>query len=144
MKTVDSVLDLVVDLSPEPKQRNPYGQLVDISPHSVPWSAIGGFSRRLRVEPSVLLRLIAMSERTALRRRAEGYLKPDEADKLLRIGRIFEEALRIFGDEERAAGWLSHPSPFFNDGPPLSFLDSDGGTQAVMEELGRIDYGEFA
>jgi uncharacterized protein (DUF2384 family) len=104
MKAVDSVIDLVVDLSPEPKQRNPYGQLVDISPHSVPWSAIGGFSRRLRVEPAVLLRMIAMSEHTSLRHRTEGYLKTEEADKLLRIGRIFEEAIRIFGDEERAAG----------------------------------------
>jgi len=144
VKTAESVLDLVVSLKPRPRQRNRYGRLIDISPRSVPWSSIGGFSRRLRVEPAVLLRLIGMSERTALRRKAEGYLKPDEADRILRIGRIFEEAIRVLGDEERAAGWLSDPSPMFYDAPPLSFLNSDGGTQAVTEELGRIDYGLFA
>lgn len=109
----------------------------------MPWSSIKTFSKRLGIEPAELLRLIGITERTALRRKTEGFLKPDEADRLLRIGRILKEATRIFGEEERAAGWLSDPSPFFYDGPPLLFLDSDGGTQAVMEELGRIDYGIF-
>ncbi len=143
MKAVDSVLDLVTH-KPGRKRRETGGQLVDIGPRSVRWSSVANFSTRLGIEPAELLRLIGVSERTAVRRKTEGYLKPDEADRLLRIGRIFEEATRIFGDEERAAGWLSDPSPMFYDAPPLSFLDSDGGTQAVVQELGRIDYGLFA
>jgi putative toxin-antitoxin system antitoxin component (TIGR02293 family) len=144
MKAAESVLDTVTALKPGRKHHDRNLHLVDINPQSVPWSSIAGFSTRLGIEPAALLRLIGMPERTALRRKGEGYLKPDEADRLLRIGRIFEEATRVFGDERRAAGWLSHPSPFFYDAPPLSFLDSDGGTQAVSEELVRIDYGEFA
>src|SRR5580698_10051664 len=134
MKTAENVLDMVIELKPRHKPRNNYGQLVDIGPQSVPWSSVAGFSTRLGIEPAALLRLIGISERTALRRKEEGYLKPDEADRLLRIGRIYEEATRILGDERRAAGWLSHPSPFFYDEPPLNFLDSDGGAQAVSEE----------
>ncbi len=144
MKTAENVLDMVIELKPRHKPRKNYGQLVDIGPQSVPWSSVAGFSTRLGIEPAALLRLIGISERTALRRKEEGYLKPDEADRLLRIGRIYEEATRVLGDERRAAGWLSHPSPFFYDEPPLSFLDSDGGAQAVSEDLGRIDYGLFA
>jgi putative toxin-antitoxin system antitoxin component (TIGR02293 family) len=143
MKTAESVLDMVVAAKPVRPDAGRNSELVDLSHHSVPWSAIGGFSTRLGIESSELLRLIGMSERTAMRRKG-GYLKPDEADRLLRIGRIFEEATRVFGDERKAAGWLSDPSPFFYNAPPLSFLDSDGGTQAVSEELGRIDYGLFA
>jgi putative toxin-antitoxin system antitoxin component (TIGR02293 family) len=135
---------MVIDPEAGRMYRNRYGQLVDIGPQSVPWSSIAGFSTRLGIEPAALLRLIGMSERTALRRKTEGYLKPDEADRLLRVGRVFEEATRVLGDEQRAAGWLNHPSPYFFNAPPLSFLDSDGGTQAVSEELGRIDYGDFA
>ena len=145
MKAAESILDLVVEPGPRQKKRRSRDrQLTDLSSHSVPWSSIAGFSTRLGIEPAELLRLIGVSERTALRRREEGYLKPDEADRLLRIGRVYEEATRILGDEMRAAGWLSDPSPMFYDAPPLSFLDSDGGTQAVIEELGRIDYGLFA
>jgi putative toxin-antitoxin system antitoxin component (TIGR02293 family) len=144
MKTAASVLDMVVSLKPAPKRPVRNSRLVDISTHSVPWSSVAGFSTRLGIEPAELLRLIGVTERTGVRRKAEGYLKPDEADRLLRIGRIFEEAARVLGDEGRAAGWLTDPNPFFSNGTPLSFLDSDGGTQAVTEELGRIDYGLFA
>ncbi len=143
MKTAESVLDLVTR-KPGGRLRDRGGQLVDIGPRSVPWPSVSGFSARLGIQLAELLRLIGMTERTALRRKAEGYLKPDEADRLLRIGRVFEEATRILGDERRAAGWLSDPNPMFYDAPPLSFLDSDGGTQAVTAELVRIDYGEFA
>jgi putative toxin-antitoxin system antitoxin component (TIGR02293 family) len=138
------VLQLVVDSKPAGKHRERNDQLVDIGPRSVPWSAVNAFGKRLGVEPAVLLKLIGITERTALRRKAEGYLKPDEADRLLRIGRVLEEATRVFGEESRAAGWLSDPSPMFYNASPLQFLDSDGGTQAVMQELIRIDYGEFA
>ena len=144
MKAAVSVLHLVIHRKPRRTGSPRDSKLVDIRLHSVPWSSIGAFSTRLGIEPAELLRLIGVSERTALRRKEEGYLKPDEADRLLRIGGIYEEATRIFGDEGKAAHWLSTPSPFFYDEPPLSFLDSDGGTQAVSEELGRIEYGEFA
>jgi putative toxin-antitoxin system antitoxin component (TIGR02293 family) len=144
VKTAENVLDMVIELKPRHKPRNNYGQLVDIGPQSVPWSSVAGFSTRLGIEPAALLRLIGISERTAVRRKAEGYLKPDEADRLLRIGRIYEEATRVLGAEDRAAGWLNHPSPYLYNMTPLSLLDSDGGAQAVSEELGRIDYGELA
>jgi len=144
MKTAESVLDLVLDPTAERKQADKSWRLVDISPHSVPWSSVAGFSTRLGIEPATLLGLIGVSERTAARRKAEGYLKPDEADRLLRIGRIFEEATRILGTEQRAAGWLNHPSPYLYNVTPLSLLNSDGGAQAVSDELIRIDYGELA
>lgn len=144
MKTAASVLELVVDSKPGRKHRERNGELIDIGPRSVPWSAVGGFSKRLGVEPTVLLKIIGVTERTALRRKSEGYLKPEEADRLLRVGRALEEATRVFGEESRAAGWLSDPSPAFHNAPPLQYLDSDGGTQAVMQEIGRIGYGLFA
>lgn len=144
MKAAESVLEMVMAPKPGGAHLDKSWRFIDIRPHSLPWSSVAGFSTRLGIEPAALLSLIGISERTAARRKAEGYLKLDEADRLLRIGRIFEEATRIFGAEERAAGWLNHPSPFLYNVTPLSLLDSDGGAQAVSEELGRIDYGDFA
>jgi putative toxin-antitoxin system antitoxin component (TIGR02293 family) len=144
MKAVESVLEMVMAPNPGRTQSEKSWRFVDLSPHSLPWSSVAGFSTRLGIEPDALLRLIGVSERTAARRKTEGYLKPDEADRLLRIGRVFEEATRVFGTERRAAGWLNHPSPFLYNVAPLTLLDSDGGAQAVSEEIGRIDYGDFA
>jgi putative toxin-antitoxin system antitoxin component (TIGR02293 family) len=144
MKASASVLGMVQATKPRPRHRTQDSQLVEIRPDSVPYSAIARFSARLRIDPAVLLGVIGIPERTSIRRKAEGFLKPDEADRLLRIGRVFEEATRILGNEERAAGWLSQPHPILYGVTPLSLLDSDAGTQAVSDELGRIDYGDFA
>ncbi len=118
--------------------------LVEIRARSVPWSAVARLSGKLGISPLELMPVIGMASRTALRRQKEGYLKPDEADRLLRVGRVFEEATRVFGSEAKAARWLSTQSVALSDAKPLSLLDSDAGTQAVTDELTRIDFGDFA
>ncbi len=143
MRTTESVLDMVLEIKPARMPQAPNWRLIEIQPHSVPWSSVAGFSTRLGIQPAELLRLIGVTERTALRRRAEGFLKPDEADRLLRIARVYEEATRVLGAEHKAAGWLNQPNPCLYDATPLSLLDSDGGAQAVSDELVRIDYGDF-
>ena len=147
MKASEALLDMVV-APPKPKTSRSKIvnslRLIELRPHSLPWSSIANFSTRLGIEPAVLLGIIGISERTAIRRKAEGFLKPDEADRLLRVGRIFEEATRVLGADDRAAGWLSDPHPMFCDATPLSYLDSDAGAHAVSQELARIDYGIFA
>ncbi len=88
--------------------------------------------------------MIGVAPRTSLRRQKEGYLKPDEADRLLRVGRVFEDSLRVFGSESKAAQWLRTKSAPLCEATPLSLLDSDAGTQTVTDELTRIDFGDFA
>lgn len=103
----------------------------------MPLTSLEHLGNRLGVDASTVLDLIGVPERTHSRRRHEGFLKRDEADRLLRIE-------RVFGSEERAAHWLKIPSPMLGDCAPLSLLDSDAGAYAVSEELIRIDFGDFA
>jgi putative toxin-antitoxin system antitoxin component (TIGR02293 family) len=108
------------------------------------FSSVEQLGKRIGVEASTLLDLMGIPERTRARRRHEGVLKTDEADRLLRIARVFGEALRVFGSEEKAALWLKTPSPQFAESAPLTYLDSDAGAHAVSEEIVRIDFGDFA
>jgi putative toxin-antitoxin system antitoxin component (TIGR02293 family) len=142
MKGLTSTLDLVRADKPAVKANR--GMLVEIRAHSVPWSSVVRLSLKLGVATAQLLPVIGMAERTGLRRQKEGYLKPDEADRLLRVGRVFEEATRVLGSQEKAAQWLGARSVVLSEATPLSLLDSDAGTQAVTEELTRIDFGDFA
>ena len=86
---------------------------------------------------------MGIPQRTRSRRR-DGLLKADEADRLLRIARVFAEAIRVFGSEENARFWLKTPAPLFEDSAPLTSLDSNSGAHAETEELVRIDFGDFA
>jgi putative toxin-antitoxin system antitoxin component (TIGR02293 family) len=110
----------------------------------VPFSSVEHLGNRLGVDGSSLLDLIGIPQRTRFRRRHDGVLKPDEADRLLRIARVFGEAIRVFGSEAKAALWLKTPSPLFEDSAPLGYLDSDAGAHVVSEEIVRIDFGDFA
>jgi len=118
--------------------------LVEIGPETVPFSAIETLSRKLGIHSHELFEIIGIAPRTALRRRREGYLKLDEADRLLRIARIFEEATRVFGSETKASEWLNTPHALLDDVAPRRLLASDAGTQQLRDELVRIEYGDFA
>ncbi|MES1261898.1 MAG: antitoxin Xre/MbcA/ParS toxin-binding domain-containing protein [Acidobacteriota bacterium] len=143
MKAYSSTIDLIGSESPG-SDRPSATALIDLPPGSVPFASVDRLSEKLSIEPAALLALISMPERTAARRKHEGFLKSEEADRLLRVARILEEATRVFGSEPKAARWLSTGSPALYACTPLSLLDSDAGTQAVSDELGRIAFGDFA
>jgi putative toxin-antitoxin system antitoxin component (TIGR02293 family) len=142
MKTMTSTLELI--RTAKPAVRTPRETLVEIRFRTVPWSSVEHLSARLGIAPSELVDLIGLADRTALRRQKEGFLKPDEADRLLRVGRVLEEGIRVFGSQEKAAKWLSAASVIFSGAAPLTLLDCDAGAQIVSEELIRIDFGDFA
>ena len=108
------------------------------------FAAVEQLGKRLGIDTTDILNLVGIPGRTRSRRRHDGFFKPDEADRLLRVARVFGEAVRVFGSEEKAALWLKTPSPLFGGRAPLSYLDSDGGAHAVSEEIVRIDFGDFA
>lgn len=121
-----------------------YRQMATLASLSLPFIEVERLSAKLTIAPSELLDLIGVSERTANRRRHEGLLHKDEADRLLRVERIFKAAIRVFGSEKKAATWLSIEHPMFHDATPLSVLGTDAGAQSVERELGRIEYGIFS
>ncbi|HMF54334.1 MAG TPA: antitoxin Xre/MbcA/ParS toxin-binding domain-containing protein [Edaphobacter sp.] len=78
------------------------------------------------------------------RRSRRESLSSDESDKLARLVRIFDQAVAVFGDAERARNWLGTPKKRFDQRTPLQMLRTDLGGRMVEEMLGQIDYGMFA
>jgi len=74
----------------------------------VPFAAVDNLSRKLGIEPRRLLRTVGIPDRTAARRKKHGFLAPEEADRLLRVARVVEEAAH----------------PLLGDLPPRELLDS--------------------
>lgn len=88
---------------------------------------------------------IVIPARTLKHRRARREpLSPDESDKLARLVRIFDHAVRVFGDATRARAWLNKPKRRFSDRTPFTMLRTDVGGRMVEEMLGQIEYGMFA
>ena len=120
------------------------GPLVDVGVRTVPFAAVAALADRIGVTVEDVLTLVGIPARTASRRRAASFLKPDEADRLLRVARVMEEAARVLGGHARAGAWLLAPHPLLGGEPPFALLDSDAGAKSVSDELVRIDLGDFA
>jgi putative toxin-antitoxin system antitoxin component (TIGR02293 family) len=143
MKAFASNLDLVA-ARPRPSAKAGPRRLVELRPGMVSFASAERLGERLGVSAVDLLEAIGIAPRTAARRRQEGTLKLDEADRLLRLARIIEEADRVFGRPSKTNLWLRAPHPLLGDSAPLTLLDSDAGAQAVSEELVRIEFGDFS
>jgi putative toxin-antitoxin system antitoxin component (TIGR02293 family) len=71
-------------------------------------------------------------------------LSLDESDKLVRLIRVYDLAVRVFGEREKAVYWLSEPKRRFNERTPIQMMRTGMGASMVEEMLGQIEHGMFA
>jgi putative toxin-antitoxin system antitoxin component (TIGR02293 family) len=71
-------------------------------------------------------------------------LTSDESDKLVRLIRVYDQAVRVLGEKEKALYWLNEPKKRFEGRTPIHMLRTDLGGRMVEEMLGQIYYGMFA
>lgn len=67
-----------------------------------------------------------------------------ESERLLRLARIYAEAMQLFGDEEAALAWLKLPADYLQDQTsvtPLTLAASDAGARLIEAQLRRTAYG---
>ena len=88
---------------------------------------------------------VVIPARTLKHRRAHRQaLSRDESDKLARLIRIYDQAMRVLGDQEKTLHWLRKPLRRFTGRTPLEMLRTEFGARMVEEMLGQMDYGMFA
>lgn len=108
----------------------------------LPWSALERFRGAAGWSLAELAPLIQVPVRTLDRRRRERRLRPDESDRLVRLARVFQQALALFeGDAVGARQWLGAPVPAFAGLTPLELVTTDPGAREVEALIGRLEHG---
>jgi putative toxin-antitoxin system antitoxin component (TIGR02293 family) len=88
---------------------------------------------------------LVVPKRTMARRKSESSnLNQVETDRAFRVAHVIKNAERVFGNKEKAHGWLRSPRPRFSGQTPLSMLATEVGTRMVEETLGQIEHGIYA
>ena len=100
--------------------------------------------RVMGIGQSEWARALDIPERTLGRRKKEGVLSRDESGKLVRLAQVIERAVEVFEDERAALNWLKNPNAALGGTSPLSLLDTELGSMAGVNTLGRIEHGVFA
>jgi putative toxin-antitoxin system antitoxin component (TIGR02293 family) len=77
------------------------------------------------------------------RRQRQEPLSVEESDRLYRVVRMYELAVKVYGDREDGRRWLLARMHRFDDRTALSMLRTEAGERAVQEFLIQIDEGMF-
>jgi putative toxin-antitoxin system antitoxin component (TIGR02293 family) len=106
--------------------------------------AVDAVVRVMGIGQSDLSRALDIPERTLIRRKKEGVLSSDESGKMVRLAQVIERAVEVFEDERTAMSWIKSPNAALGGSSPFSLLDTELGSLAVVNTLGRIEHGVFA
>jgi putative toxin-antitoxin system antitoxin component (TIGR02293 family) len=90
-------------------------------------------------------KVVGTSVRTIVRLQKEQ--KPLNAawsDRLYRLARVAAQAQDVFESAETATNWLKRPNRALAGHSPIDLLDTDAGTEQVVELLDRIEYGVYS
>ena len=99
---------------------------------------------RLAIPAEKLYPLLGLAKATVHRRKAEGKLKPDESDRVIRFARLFGMAVEVFHDLEYARTWLKHPQRGLGGAIPLEYARTEVGAREVEDLMGRIEHGVYS
>jgi len=89
--------------------------------------------------------LVGIPPRTLMRRKAAGRLRSDESERLLRVARVFEQAVELFeGDTDAARRWLITARKELDEHAPLEYARTEIGAREVEDLMGRLEHGVFS
>jgi putative toxin-antitoxin system antitoxin component (TIGR02293 family) len=112
--------------------------------HGVPLRALEDFSIYSGLQLKDLLEVIIPARTLKHRRQRQEPLNLDESDRLARVARLYELAVKVFGDADKARRWLSKPKQRFRELSPVAMMRTELGGRQVEEMLYQIDEGVFA
>jgi len=110
----------------------------------IPAAAVDSVIKAVHLSQAELGSTLGIPERTLARRKKEGMLSSEESAKLLRLARTLRRATEVFEDTDAALDWLKARNRALGGVTPLSLLDTDLGTEGVMDVLGRIEHGVYS
>jgi putative toxin-antitoxin system antitoxin component (TIGR02293 family) len=109
----------------------------------LPLSTLEEFSAYSGIAVKELLEVVIPARTLKHRRQKKQPLSIIEADRLARVARIYELAVRVYGDRNDGRRWLCGRKSRFDDRTALEMLRTEAGEHAVQEFLIQIDEGMF-
>jgi putative toxin-antitoxin system antitoxin component (TIGR02293 family) len=102
-------------------------------------------AKRLDISQDRLSELAQIAKTTLHRRIKEHQpLDQNESERVIRLYSVYQKAVEVFDDEERAARWFSSHPKALGGKTPLEFMETEPGARYVEKLLGRIEHGVFS
>ncbi len=110
----------------------------------VPGSFIGEVPDITDFPVQEVVEILDISRSTYYRLKEEPRLDPETADKISSLLKLFYQGLEAFeGDKQDFRDWLQSSIPSLGWQKPLELLKTETGRMAIMDAIGRIEYGVY-
>ncbi len=110
-----------------------------------PFDTLRNFEANSGLGLSEITAVLGIPDRTIARRRTAGRFAPEESERLLRIGTVFEKAVDLFnGEITSAVHWLTTPKKALGGETPLRYARTGPGAREVENLIGRVEDGVFS
>lgn len=109
----------------------------------LPLSTLEEFSAYSGIAVKELLEVVIPPRTLKHRRQKNESFSVIEADRLARVARMYELAVKVYGDREDGRKWLCGRKRRFDGKTALEMLDTQIGEHAVAEALIQLDEGMF-
>jgi putative toxin-antitoxin system antitoxin component (TIGR02293 family) len=120
-------------------------RLVERVEEGLSFGALERLRQNMGLSMDEMAGLVQIRPRTLDRRKKEGWLHPEESDRVLRASRVFGRAIALFeGNGEGALRWLSMPQRALGGAVPLEMARTEIGAREVEGLIGRLEHGVFS
>ncbi|MHC1713709.1 MAG: antitoxin Xre/MbcA/ParS toxin-binding domain-containing protein [Solidesulfovibrio sp.] len=140
MHTREPQLPSLFDIPP----REDITAIIHLLNKGLPFTSFRKLSKTIEVNEKQLAGIVNIPSRTIARRNTTGTFSQTESERILRIMRITERAIALFGNTEQANRWLKKPNTAFEGKTPLAYAETEPGAAYVLQILGRIEHGVFS
>lgn len=109
------------------------------------YERLAALQTTLELSTDELADAIGTSPRSLARRKESGTLKPEESDRLVQLGILFDEAVGLFEEDiDAARAWFKRSNRALGGRPPLEVSSTFVGAREVAKLIGRLEHGVFA
>lgn len=120
-------------------------KLVKVSKSGLPFTRLADLAKRTGLSFAELSRVLGIPPRTLARRKSHGILLGPETERLLRLARLVDRAADLFeGDMSAALTWLRTPAKGLGNLAPLTLAETEIGSRAVEDLIGRLEFGVYS
>lgn len=126
------------------KRLKSYMDVIEMSREGITKASLMDFVHFLNFSPDQFARLLPITLRTIQRYSSKQKFSPTVSEHIIQLVFLVGKGIEVFGTLERFMSWFNTPSKALGGRVPSDLVNLKTGTQMVMDELGRIEYGVYA
>jgi putative toxin-antitoxin system antitoxin component (TIGR02293 family) len=141
---IETVVDLLGGSAVVNHPVRNWNDLVAISRQGLKKRALDHLAARISLTTKVMAFILQVSERTLQRYQQDDTLDSPKSAQLIQLANVFARGFEVFQDEDLFKSWMETPNVALGNVKPIALLDTPFGIQAILDVLGRIEYGVYS